>query len=37
MAEPMTKRPMMKSDRKMVKTAPSEEVQLRKKWLPASR
>ena len=35
-AEPMTNRPMMNSERKIVMTAPSEVVQLRKKWLRAS-
>ena len=36
-AEPTMKRPMIKSDRKMVMTAPNDVVQLRKKWLKASR
>ena len=30
-------KPMMNSDKKMVMTAPSDVVQLRVKWLPASR
>ena len=34
--EPMMKRPMMNSDRKIVITAPSDVVILRKKWLNAS-
>jgi len=35
-AEPMMNRPMINSERKIVMTAPSEVVQLRKKWLIAS-
>ena len=36
-AEPSTKTPMTKSERKMVTTAPSEVDQFLRKWRPASR
>ena len=36
MTEPRTNRPMMKSERKMVTTAPRTVVQLRRKWWPHS-